>query len=86
MAGDKETKEVIVATIALIKVLYGAFKDGAQLEDFVTFYDKLINDAVFKEKLLAAYDNYKAVPAEVVDLDFFEDLDLVKAAIEEAKS
>jgi hypothetical protein len=77
MPGDKETKEVLVAVNEVALVLVKQLKDGVGLDDFAAVYAKITGDAEFREKLYAAYEGISKVPAEVVDLDLGEVIDLV---------
>ena len=67
--GTKETEEAIVAIFAIAELLIERFKDGAGVDDVVAIYDALSEDVVFQAKIVAAYENYKQIPAEVKDLD-----------------
>jgi hypothetical protein len=74
--GIKETKEALIGVNEVSLELAKKFKDGVQVSDFTEFYSKLTSDADFKAKVHAAYDNYKAIPDEVKDIDGGEGLEL----------
>lgn len=74
--GIKETKEGLIAANEIAVLIISRFKNGIQLEDFEAFYEKLTNDAVFKAQLQAGWDNYKAIPAEIKDVDVNEGVEL----------
>lgn len=76
-AGIKETKEAVIGLNEIALVLANRFKDGVQITDFTVMWDKLQNDAEFKAKLEAAWNNYKLIPAEVKDIDLSEGGELV---------
>jgi len=81
--GIKETIEAQVAVNELALFLVERFKDGFQaIEDGVAIFDKLKNDADFRDKLIAAYDNYGAIPAEVKDIDLLEGVELAKVQLD----
>lgn len=74
--GIKETSELLIGVNELSVVIAGLLKDGAQVGDAAALFDKIKNDAVFKEKLQAAYDQVNQVPVEVKDLSLAEGVQL----------
>ena len=74
--GIKETAEAITGINTLGLFFVSKFKDGVQFGDFGDLWTKLQTDAEFKANLQNAFDNYKAIPAEVKDLDGSEGIDL----------
>lgn len=75
--GIKETKEALVGVNELSIALIGTLKDGFQpVKDVTELYAKLAADPVVSAKLMDAYANIGAVPAEVKDLDVAEGMEL----------
>lgn len=74
--GIKETKEVVVAANELGAFLVERLKDGVGADDAMAVIAKLQTDEAFKAKMQAAFDNVKAVPAEVKDVDLAEGMEL----------
>lgn len=74
--GVKETKEMLVAVNELAVFLVGQFKDGVQMADFSALFSQITENADFKAKLLAAYEDFKKIPAEIKDLDASEGVEL----------
>lgn len=81
--GIKETKEAVLGLLAIAPVIAAELKDGASLSDALVVYQKVMASEELKVKVLAAYDNIKAVPEEVKDLDLAEAIDLIKEVIPE---
>lgn len=79
--GIKETKEALVAGFEVGLLATKRFKDGLQVEDFAAFYEKFTQDEEFKAIVKAGYDNAKAIPAEVADVDLMEGVELSVVAI-----
>lgn len=82
--GIKETKEALIAVNEVSICLAEKFKDGVQATDFTEFYAKVTADEDFKAKVKAGYDNYKAIPAEVKDLDSGEGMELAAIQLDYA--
>jgi hypothetical protein len=76
--GVKETKEALVALVALGSFVAARLKDGAQLDDALALGEKLMGDAGFKDKLAAGADGIDKVMVEVKELDLADFLDLAK--------
>lgn len=74
--GIKETKEALIGVNEVSLHLATKLKDGVQFTDFTEFYAEITTDADFKAKVQAAYDNYKAIPAEIKDVDAGEGIEL----------
>lgn len=74
--GIKETKELVAGVFAVAALLTERLKDGAQFEDAIAFYTAMATDEAFKTKVIAAYDNAKAIPAEMKDLTMEEGFEL----------
>lgn len=66
--GTKETKEAMVAIIAIIEFLHERLKDGAGLDDLVAVYSKLTSDDVFMKKLKVGFEGIDKVGEELKDL------------------
>ena len=74
--GIKETNEALIGLMELTILLGGVLKDGAQATDVVTLYSSISTNEDLKAKFIAAYDNYKAIPAEIKDLSVVESVEL----------
>ena len=77
--GVKETKEFIIGLNEVSLALVNRFKDGVQITDFLSLWDKVKDDPAFRDKLKAAYEGYKAIPVELADLDLAEGVEIVTA-------
>lgn len=77
--GIKETKEAAVAVLKIAGVVADVLKDGAQLKDFETVYQKLTQDEAFKAAVKAGYEGIGEVSAELKDLSILEGVELVSA-------
>jgi hypothetical protein len=75
--GVKETKEALVALNELTLQMIKSFKSGLTLDSFATFWVNLQNDAELKNKLEAAYENYKVIPEELNNLTVLDSMDLL---------
>lgn len=75
--GIKETKELLVALLAITKVSAEVLKDGAQLSDLIDGFSKLNGDPVKKKAIEDALAGIQEVPAEIKDIDLGEGVDLV---------
>lgn len=76
MAGIKETKEALVGVNEVAVHVVKKFKDGVDVQDFISFYNDFVSDPEFKAKLEAAWNGYQAIPEEVKDLDIGEVVEL----------
>ena len=77
----KETREMLEAILELSLCLIDVFKDGAQISDIAELWSKLSNDPVVKAKMLAAYDGYRLIPAELKDMDAVEGVEIASALL-----
>jgi len=77
--GIKETKEVLVAGIALTKVIRGYAKDGLDLADGAAFASKLFSDEAFRNMLLEAGKGADKTLDEMKDISFDEVVELILA-------
>jgi len=76
--GIKETTEAVVGVNEIGLHVARRLKDGLQvIPDALAFYNDLMNDPGFKDKVLAAWENHQAIPDEVKDLDAGEVVALV---------
>lgn len=80
--GIKELKEALVAALEIGLLVFSRFRDGVDMGDFAAFYEKLVNDAEFKDIVNKGYDKFSEIPAEVSDLDFAEGLELLEVGID----
>lgn len=77
--GVVETKEVLIALMAIGKAMAKASKDGLDLGDLVA----LVGNEEVKAALALAAVNVSKVPAEIKDIDLAEGLELVVAMVKE---
>lgn len=76
--GIKETSEALVGVNEIGLHAARRLKDGLQvIPDAVAFYNDLVNDPEFKNKVIAAWEGHQAIPDEVKDLDAGEIVSLV---------
>ena len=76
--GIKETKEVLIAGIALTKLIRGYAADGGlDLSDGAAFASKLFSDEAFRNMLLEAGKDADKAVAEIKDLSFDEGIELL---------
>jgi hypothetical protein len=78
--GDKETKDVLLAGLAIAKFVVQRAKDGIGIDDAEALVAKIMTDTEFKQVLTDAVTNIQQVPAELKDLDTGEILDLLFTA------
>lgn len=79
--GIKETKEAFIGVNEVALLLIHRFRDGVGVDDALAIWNKVRNDQEFKDKIMAAYENYSKIPAEVSDLDAGEGLELADCAV-----
>lgn len=70
--GTKETKEALIAMVAVTEFLAERLKDGAGIDDIVAVYSKLTSDDVFMKKLKEGYEGINKVGEELKDLKIDE--------------
>ena len=80
--GIKETKECLVAINEVGLVVAHLVKDGLQAEDAIGFYNEIIANDKMKAVIAAAYENYQAIPKEILDIDLGEGCELAKCQVE----
>ena len=80
--GVQETKEALIGLNEVSLELAKQFKDGVQVTDFTSLYSKITSDEAFKAKVLAAYEGYQKIPAEVKDIDAGEGLEIASVQLE----
>jgi hypothetical protein len=83
MTDVKETKEVLVAAIKLIKTGSELAKDGIDLSDAVALGSKFISDEEFRIALVEGVKGADKIIAEIKDMDVLEAGQLLKAAADE---
>jgi len=74
----KETKEAILAVVAVGKFVVEKAKDGLDLNDLGALITKFVEDEQFKGVLMAGVDGIDKVPAELSDLEFAEVIELAE--------
>lgn len=68
----KETKEALIAVMAITEFLIERLKDGAGLDDIVATYSKLTSDDVFMKKIKAGFEGINKISSELKDLSVEE--------------
>lgn len=81
MVGIKETKEALIGINELSIFLAKRLKDGVGVDDLAAAIDLLKNDEAFKQKIMLAIDNIKAIPEEMKDVDMNEGIELVMTQV-----
>lgn len=82
----KESKEALIATVAIGKLVIELAKDGIDFGDAVAVGSKLIADEKFRSKLTAGVQGIDKIPAELKDLAASEALELIEEIIREIKA
>ena len=82
----KESKEALVALVALGKAVAVLAKDGLDLGDAVALGTKLIGDEKFRSKLAAGVQGLDQIVPELKDIAASEALELIEAIISEIKA
>lgn len=71
--GIKETKDVLIAVLAMGLVTVKHLRDGLQAgKDFFAIFNETIMNEEFRQKAMDAYNGIGNVPAEVNDIDLAE--------------
>ena len=83
--GTVELKELVDGLFELYSFGKLQAEDGIDWQDAAALAGKIINDDEFREKLVLAFTGFKALEAEVKDLDFQEGLELTQYLIEKLK-
>lgn len=65
MSDLKETKEFVVGSIALTKVIISELSDGFQSSDLIDLAKKLASDEEFRNKVWEAAKGAQHIPAEL---------------------
>ena len=82
----KESKEALVALVALGKAVAVLAKDGLDLGDAIALGSKLISDEKFRAKLAAGVQGLDQIVPELKDIAASEALELIEAIISEIKA
>ena len=82
----KESKEALIALVALGKAVAVLAKDGLDLGDAVALGSKLIGDEKFRAKLAAGVQGLDQIVPELKDIAASEALELIEAIISEIKA
>lgn len=72
----KETKEAIAGFLEMSMVLALVLKDGAQLGDIASVFERITSDAILRQKMQAALDGIAKVPGEIADISVAEGMEL----------
>ncbi len=84
--GIKETKEVLVGSICVGKLIVSKLKNGFQKEDLLEAVAQIMGDEVTKTKLQAAVADAGKSVAEIKDISFAEGAELLGAALSELRA
>lgn len=74
----KETKEALIAAVALYVFLKQRLADGAQLEDALALGEALLKDGEFKDKVTAGYQDADKIAEEFKDFTVLKGFELAK--------
>lgn len=82
MSDVHESKEALLALVALGKCVSEAAKDGIGLEDLGSLISKFVSDEKFRGLLEAGVAGISAIPEELKDIDGAEAIELVAALVD----
>lgn len=74
----KETREALVAAVALYVFLKNRLADGAQLEDALALGQALLEDGEFKNKVMAGYTDADQIANEFKNFDVVKGFELAR--------
>lgn len=83
--GIKETTEILDAAFEVAGFVVRQLKDGLDFEDGLAFYREIVGNAEFRDKLIAAWDNFAIAGDELKDLSVLEGLDIGIVSLTGAK-
>lgn len=86
MSDVKETKEVLLGTLELVKVIAKELQDGFQVTDLVNAFAAINGDPVKKAAVEAALQNIGNVPEEIKDISLAESIDLAVTVLSQLPS
>jgi len=75
--GITETKQALEGILELSIVLAYVLKDGAQVVDLLSVWEKVQNDPNVKQKVMAAFSGIANVSEEAKDMDVSEIVELI---------
>jgi hypothetical protein len=75
--GFQHTAVALRASLGLLTIMVGAFKDGVQAQDFAQVVEAMSKNDELKKALLDAYNNVDKVKSEVKDLSAMEIIELL---------
>ena len=81
----KESKEALIALVALGKAVAAAAKDGLDLPDALALGTKFVSDDKFRSAIVEGVKGLEKIGPELKDLAASEALDLLGAIYEELK-
>lgn len=81
----KETKEALIAAVALYMFVKERLKDGAQLDDAVALAEALIKDGEFKTLVMAGYQDAGKIGEEFKDFSLVKGFELAQVIPELVK-
>lgn len=81
----KESKEALIALVALGKAVAAAAKDGLDLSDALALGTKFVSDDKFRSAIVEGVKGLEKIGPELKDLAASEALDLLGAIYEELK-
>jgi hypothetical protein len=74
--GIEETKEVIKLGFVLTALIAKEIKDGFQIGDLLSVFNKIQSDEAKKEVIVQALKDIKKVPEEIKDINLTESIEL----------
>jgi hypothetical protein len=81
--GIQNTKEALLASMLVLRLIAEEVKDGFQAQDLVTVVQRISANEEKKALLEAALKDMTKIPAEIKDLDLGEGIELAGVLIAE---
>lgn len=72
----KETKEALDGLMQMSMVLALVLKDGTQIGDIATIFEKIATDSVLRGKIQAAFEGMGKIPDEITHITVQEGMEL----------
>lgn len=83
--GHKESEEALVAFIDLVLLSADVLKDGFQMGDIQTVWQKVASDPVLAKELLDGWNGLDKAPLEIKEFNFLDIFALVQKAVAKLK-
>ena len=83
MSETKETKELVVGFLKLAGLMAESFKDGVQVADLATIFQKIQADPMLSKAIQDAYSDVEKIPAEIKEMGLAEAAEILVVALPE---